>query len=367
MRKWIAVLLTVIMSLSLFVGCGGSTNSGADNGNQGDASVDNDAGDVNPEGDLGIQTVRNEESGLKITYDGDGIREAFSSVGCGFNELSEFSGGFITNGVTITDENGCSIQRQIVRYQNYDFMENVVVSTPEIQFINNIMVYYYTVDYTNSDSGEAEGNAYYFIPLGYDGKNNMISLNYQVEFDLEMRDKTFTDAFMKSLLIEISCQGEKPIGEENRLTLTDASGTPVCNLYLVPTIGRYSEYSTIKVISNENGHVVLEYSGVADIHYDEREVVRTIEMDVNKYSSIDEFFTAQDATRYASTLEYDNLCVDIARGSRIYFSKDTGYGTIEMFAVELEDGTILTAEYTEGLLVDILYGMLFTNPPELIQ
>lgn len=363
MKKILAVLLVLLMSAILFVGCsGGETSTNNEQTNKNDVE---DTEIIDFEGiglPKGIQTLTVSDIGLEVKIDADGLSEFCNSFsGFNFNdELTSVSFEFIAEkggkkfavNTTIQPADCDNIADQIDLLKNRSSTGNINFEENEQIFINDVLMYVYTLSFSNIENDKSYTSSdfvCYYIPTGFIATETAYGSSAVEIIFMGTTDREYTNEVMKKVFSGLNFNGGNGIEKDSIITLKDTSGKNICDLYLYSTPN-----SKINVVSNSNGNIKLEYSAK---NYEEIEETYIIDMGVNKFSSKSEYFEEKGVSGTISDLEYPGTTV--TKG-HVYLP----YGGAEehAFAVQLEDGTLLTGTYPPEMNEDA-FRLLFHMAP----
>ena len=276
MKKLLAILLIMTMSMSMLVGCGGSDkDTGKDTNKGNDSNVNQDADDKDEEVSKGIQTIElraTEDDYIKISYDADVLECDGDENGAIFYEIE--------GDTSFTLGLGEDAYSTMESHKGYEWMENYSTTAITDQFINGVLVQNFKESYNHD--GEPRESAIYCVPL-----KGGISLVLEGEFS--------DSSLIEKALISIDSSIFAPFTENDVVVLKDPSGKEVYKLYLNTQSGE-----EIKLISNENGKATFEFTAKTE----EGELLtRPVEISVNAYSSGNAYFSAI-SSKYWTTYLY---------------------------------------------------------------
>lgn len=363
MKKLLAILLVLSMIVMLFAGCSTgkiSTNNEQTNKNDVEDTVNIDFEEISlPKG---IQTLTVSDIGLEVKIDADGLSEfcnSFSgfnfddeSTNVSFEYIAEKDGKNFILRTKVAPADCNNITDQIDLLKNRALTGNINFWGYEQIFINDTLMYVYTLSFSSlkNEKSYASGDFVgYYIPTGIIANETAYgSSAVEISF-MGTTDKEYTNEVMGRIFSGIDFNGGNGIKKDSIITLTDTSGKNICDLYLHSTPN-----AKVKVVSNSNGNIKFEYSAK---NYEEIEETYIIDIGVNEFSSKSEYFDAKGVSGTISDLEYPGATV--TKG-HVYLP----YGGAEehAFAVQLEDGTLLTGTYPPEMNEDA-FRLLFHMAP----
>lgn len=354
MKKLLAVLLILSFSAVIFTGCSSKESNNSEIGDKVDFE-----GISLPKG---IQILTVSDIGLEVKINADGLSEfcnSFSgfnfddeSTSVSFEFIAEKGGKKFAVNTTIQPADCDNIADQIDLLKNRSSTGNINFLENEQIFINDILMYVYTLSFSNIENDKSYTSSdfvCYYIPTGFIATETAYgSSAVEISF-MGTTDKEYTNEVMKKVFSGLNFNGGNGIEMDSIITLKDTSGKNICDLYLYSTPN-----SKINIVSNSNGNIKLEYSAK---NYEEIEETYIIDIGVNEFSSKSEYFDAKGVSGTISDLEYPGATV--TKG-HVYLP----YGGAEehAFAVQLEDGTLLTGIYPPEMNEDA-FRLLFHMAP----
>ena len=319
MKKLLAVLLIMTMSISLLVGCGGSDKDTNKEPNKGNGSNANQDAGNDDEESRGIQKVTikvMEDVEVTISYDADVLECDGDEYGVFFYELDGDSNFSVSA--------GHSANEIIESHKGYDWMEDYTASAVKDQFINGILVQNFKETYKND--GEPRENEIYCVPFS--------------GFAIVVEGEFTNPDIIEKALVNVECEGASPVREDSVVTLKDPSGKEIYKIYLTPQKGE-----SVKLISNENGKATFEYTGPTQ---DGEVITRPVEISVNAYASGSQYY-ASIAGKYWTTyppFEWENTFGGKYVKQMSFWDQKEGDSRVQYqdnaFYIELPDGNLIT-------------------------